>query len=319
VRVGVLLAEGLDIGYSRAAALLDTMEMNGYVGPFDGINNRREILLTRAQWEDRKERKPEAEKPQTSGVSMTCMICSISDRGNSVEWMKGPDHKPVPCCTNCYLGDNRAEAIAFLNGIGVAPQPEESENPPAPSTKHISDAALLAEIEAAEADVTEAERRWDEAKEVAKEKKEIFDGAVRTLRGIIRGKGELPLFDNLPAETEAGTPGAGPWQGEDDPRGNVTIAEALGKFGKKADQALADADVRTVRDLLKRQTEFAGLAIDGIGPATAEKITAKLEEFIMGFGTAEPDDVKSDEAESAAAEAEVENDPEGEADDKKTE
>jgi S-DNA-T family DNA segregation ATPase FtsK/SpoIIIE len=49
-----LLQRALGIGYGRASRLIDFMAEDGIVGPYNG-SNAREVLLTLAEWEARKE------------------------------------------------------------------------------------------------------------------------------------------------------------------------------------------------------------------------------------------------------------------------
>ena len=48
-----ILQRKMNIGYPRAARLIDAMEELGYVGPFEGSKPRK-VRLTRAEWEAQK-------------------------------------------------------------------------------------------------------------------------------------------------------------------------------------------------------------------------------------------------------------------------
>ena len=46
-----VLEKAVEMGYSRAARLVDQMEERGIVGPFEG-SKPRQLLITRAQWQE---------------------------------------------------------------------------------------------------------------------------------------------------------------------------------------------------------------------------------------------------------------------------
>jgi S-DNA-T family DNA segregation ATPase FtsK/SpoIIIE len=50
-----MLQRRLKLGYGRAARIMDDMEANGVVGPFDGAKPRK-LLITRDEWEENSSR-----------------------------------------------------------------------------------------------------------------------------------------------------------------------------------------------------------------------------------------------------------------------
>ena len=55
-----LLQRRCKLGYARAARIMDQMEQEGIIGPYEGAKPR-SVLVTRAQWQERKLGAPEEE------------------------------------------------------------------------------------------------------------------------------------------------------------------------------------------------------------------------------------------------------------------
>jgi len=65
-----MLQRRLKLGYSRAARLVDQMEQKGYVGPFEG-SKPRQLLITKAKWQEIKMGSPGAEKDTAGEAAET--------------------------------------------------------------------------------------------------------------------------------------------------------------------------------------------------------------------------------------------------------
>lgn len=125
-----------------------------------------------------------------------------------------------------------------------------------------------AEILEAERDVMAAESELAEQKELAKEAKAHFETKVSALRRLVRASREqLPLFDGQPKK-------------QPDPWREVEITEALSLTPKQID-ILAEAGIDTVGKFEDLRAGNGLVSLDGIGPATADK----LEEMMLDWLT----------------------------------
>lgn len=154
-------------------------------------------------------------------------------------------------------------------------EPEASEAPEAESLRRIAEAERL---------VATKRHEWQEVKEVAKNKKALFDASIDQLCRLIKQEtSEMPLFEQ-PAVAEA----AGPvdpedegFQAEDQSWWGVPLADVLSGLPPSIIEALNESGLKSVGELAdaSKNPRFKLTEIPGIGPVKAEKVEAALEAF----------------------------------------
>lgn len=165
--------------------------------------------------------------------------------------------------------DEQGEAAAVAN----AEQPH-----PAPAPEPLDYQSILADIEALEDEVAIAEREYRDAKEAAKEAREIYDGKVLDLRRAIRAAKndqDRPLLNGVKHDD---------WSDDDQVRIKESVATAtpdawrlasldvLGLPPKLA-ELLAENSVETIGQLEDLRAAPKGLrGVKGIGPAKVDLI-----------------------------------------------
>lgn len=156
-------------------------------------------------------------------------------------------------------------------------EPEASEAPEAESIRRIAKAERLAAIR---------RREWEDAKEVCKNLKALFEASMDELCKVIKRETEsLPLF-----ESQAVAEAAGPVEPEDENEmltvedqswQEVPLADVLSGLPPSIVSALNESGLKSVGELAgaSKNPQFKLTDIPGIGPAKAEKMEAALEAF----------------------------------------
>lgn len=165
------------------------------------------------------------------------------------------------------------------------PAAEATEAPAAPATPHQFTAEETAEIDSLTAVTDDAERKYLDLAEQAKNAKKYYEAQVDRLRAYIRDCRAPNLFNGGEPEAKP----AEDWRKEL-LSGIIDDSRAL--------KALASADLFTIGDLTDFQSDGKKTIRDikGVGDAAAKVIEDAMEKFWAGRGLTDKGDKPTDEA-----------------------
>lgn len=132
--------------------------------------------------------------------------------------------------------------------------------------------------------VKEAEQEWNDAKEIASQRKKDFDASVQRLRDAIDGRRQAPLFDTSNRDDAAVAQAIDKAAAVPD---EVWRAVPLGDLDIVGDpaQALNDHAIATLGEL--QDFRASGVALDQIPGITAENAAA-IEAKVAAYWAAHP-------------------------------